>query len=245
MAALNWCLAFPYCPNEPIRAKAFAVIEAYYTKHFPSVPHYTYSASPVGEPFNRAATRNGLVRIAEKHGHDIVCLIDADTLIHHDEITRMLEWVAADTMRLGKPFMRGVNLPLADQQRLANGEVPWPYAKFNDPGAAWIVRPADWWTAGGMDENFRTWGGEDSAFSYLFEALGGTANYGTHAAVKTEHEQPRWGAIPGWHATLRRELVTKHIWQHPHLAAEWLTVRDQPGVVEQWVKTHGIPMRRR
>lgn len=241
---MTWCLAFPYCPNEPIRAEAFAVVSTFYAHHFPNVPQLVHTATPIGEPFLRSKTRNQLVHQAA--GFDVVALIDADTLVHPEALQHMVDQAHQRTMFLGKPFMRGVNLDLTDQRHLAAGDIPWPRARFNDPGAAWVIRPESWWAAGGMDENFTSWGGEDSAFGYLFAALGGeTVNTGP-AAVKTEHEQPRWRANPDWPNTIKRELVTKAIWEtHPELATEWLTVRDQDGIVEQWVHHLRIPLPRR
>lgn len=96
-----------------------------------------------------------------------------------------------------------------------------------------MIRPESWWAAGGMDENFTGWGGEDEAFSYLFAAAGGVTGHGQLPAVKTQHEQARWGT-PEHQTAVRRELVTKHIWKNPHLLTEWLEVRDRPGVVDEW-----------
>lgn len=237
--AVTWCLAFPFCPNEPIRAEAFTVIQGYYSKLFPDVPQLVHSATPVGEPFLRAKTRNELVQMADKF--DVVCLIDADTLIHPDGIRHMVDRAADGGMFLGKPFLRGANRSLEAQRALATDpNRNWPQSQFNDPGAAWVLRPSSWWAAGGMDEQFTGWGGEDESFSYLFAALGGTTENGIRAAVKTEHAQPRWRAHPAWLDTYKRESVCQHIWQNPTLATEWLTVRDQPGIVDEWINRFGI-----
>lgn len=228
---MNWCFGFPFAPNGEHRAAAFKVVQAYYAHHFPGVPQLVHSATKVGEPFLRAATRNQLVEQAA--GYDLVCLIDADTLIHPDELRAML---TPQRMRLSKPFRRGVNVPDLNQVTLTR----WPRGRFNDPGAAWIIRPEDWWTAGGMDEAFTGWGGEDNAFGYAFAAAGGTTIYGRRPAVKQEHPGTRWANDPMWETTIRRELVYKHIWRHPALLTEWLTVRHLPGVVDEWIDEHSI-----
>lgn len=160
VVALNWCFGFPYCANEPIREQAWEIVSNFYSHHFPDVEQIVHSATPVGEPFLRATTRNQLVTQAE--GSDVIVLIDADTLIHPDGITRMLERVLQGDLFCGKPFLKGINLPLPQLTEVANGG-PWPRPKFNDPGAAWVIRPETWWAAGGMDENFHSWGGEDEA----------------------------------------------------------------------------------
>jgi hypothetical protein len=244
MAALSWCFAFPYAPNEPIRAQAWEVVSAFYLKHFPTTPQLIHSATPVGERFLRAKTRNELVRMAG--GYDVVVLVDADTLIHPDGIRTMVDAVAARDMFLGKPFLRGVNLPLESQRRLAAyPDGRWPRARFNDPGAAWVIRPDSWWAAGGMDEGFRSWGGEDEAFHHLFAAVGGTLEYDQRAAVKTEHVTPRWSSDPDWADTWERSAVARHVWLHPELAPEWLAVRHLPGIAANWVIEHGVNVRRR
>jgi hypothetical protein len=234
---MSWCIAFPYCPNEPIRQEAFELVSGFYTKHFPKVPQIAYSSTPVGERFLRAKTRNALVNIAQRGGYDVVALIDADTLVHPDSLSVMVNMAHERDMFLGKPFLKGDNMPIEKQRQLVAGLIEWPNAQFNDPGAAWVIRPESWWKAGGMDEAITSWGGEDSAFMYLFAALRGETSHGTLPAVKTEHVQPRWSQDPEWSDTLKRELVTKAIWaEHPHLATEWLQVRHQAGIVDTWIR---------
>lgn len=246
MAALTWCIAFPYAPNEPIRAEAFAIVSEFYRRHFPEVEQLTHTATPVGTPFLRARTRNELVTIADDAGYDVVALIDADTIVHPDGIRRMVAMAAHRLLFLGKPFRRGVNRPLEQQRHLLDSLTDWPRARFNDPGAAWVIRPESWWAAGGMDESFTGWGGEDSAFEHLFVAAGGTVTYDALPAVKTEHAQERRTA-PTYPTTLDRELVCKHIRDHPHLLTDWLTTRNQPNVVHEWMHRHHIvnPRRRK
>lgn len=243
---MTWCIAFPYCPNEPIRAEAYELVSAFYRKHFPEVPQLTHSATAVGDKFLRAKTRNQLVNMATDQGFNIVALIDADTLVDPGTLARMVTATETRGMFLGKPFARGVNLPIDQQRDLAAGSIPWPRSRFNDPGAAWVIRPESWWAAGGMDEAIISWGGEDSMFQYLFAALGGETLHGQIAAVKTEHAQPRWSADPDWTSTLKRELVTKAIWHdYPQLASEWLRVRHEPGIVDEWVTRLQVPLSRR
>lgn len=239
MAPVTWCFGFPYCPNEPIREQAWGVVEAFYDRHFPSVHRIVHSATAVGEPFLRAKTRNQIVRQAQHLGFDIVVLIDADTLIHPDGIRRMVDLTATQDLFLGKPFIKGVNLPLAALQGVADGGT-WPSARFNDPGAAWVIRPETWWTAGGMDEGFTSWGGEDEAFDYLFAAVHGTTEYDRYPAVKTDHPTPRWRRDPNWADTWEREAVCRHVWRNPHLVPEWLEARDQPGVCAEWITRYSI-----
>lgn len=246
MAALSWCLGFPYSPNERIREAAWGVVSAFYERHFPDVPRLVHSATPAGERFLRAKTRNELVRKAEVF--DVVVLVDADTLIHPDGIRRMVDAAATRDMFLGKPFLRGVNMQLGAQRHLAGStdlDGSWPRPQFNDPGAAWVIRPESWWAAGGMDEDFRSWGGEDEAFAYVFAAVGGTTEYDVRPAVKTHHTLPRWSADPEWADTWERSAICRHIWRHPELVAEWLTVRHKPGIAAEWIARHGISLRRR
>lgn len=242
MAPLNWCLAFPYCPNEPIREQAWEIVSAFYEHQFPDVPKLVHSSTELGEPFLRARTRNELVRLAE--GYDIVCLIDADTLIHPDGINRMLELTAQRDLFLGKPFLKGINLPLNAMAGTADSMI-WPRPRFNDPGAAWVIRPSTWWAAGGMDESFRSWGGEDEAFAYTLTALGGSIQYDQLPAVKANHVTPRWSKDPEWADTWERSAVYRHTAQHPELASEWLSVRHQPSIAAQWIAEHTINVRRR
>lgn len=242
VVALNWCLGFPYAPNQQIRAKAWKIVSAFYRHHFPTVPMIVHSATEVGEPFLRAATRNDIVcRAAE---FDIVVLIDADTLIHPDGIHRMLDLTARNNLFLGKPFRGGLNLQLPALAAVAKGQT-WPNPKFNDPGAAWVIKPSTWWAVGGMDENFRSWGGEDEAFQYMLTAFNGTTEYDHLPAVKTHHATPRWFADPQWGDTWERSVVYRHISQHPELATEWLQVRSQPGIAATWVARYNISVSRK
>lgn len=248
MAPLNWCFGFPYAPNEKIRAEAWDVVSTFYAKHFPDTPRLVHSATAVGEQFLRAKTRNEIVEMAE--GYDLIVLIDADTLIHPEGIRRMVDRAGSHDLFVGKPFLRGTNLPILKQRNVAVLDEPkltalWPQPKFNDPGAAWVIRPKSWWTVGGMDEAFRSWGGEDEAFSHMLSAFGGTIDYDLLPALKTQHTLPRWSADPEWAGTWERAAVYRHIWRHPELAAEWLTVRHQPGICEEWISTHGINLKRK
>ncbi len=249
MAVVTWCFGFPYCPNEPIREQAWGIVEGFYEQHFPGIPRLVHSATRRGERFLRAATRNQLVTIAQEQGFDIVVLVDADTLIHPDGIRRMIQLATTRDMFLGKPFLKGINLPVEQQQTLADSDLTrWPHARFNDPGAAWVIRPETWWAAGGMDENLTGWGADDSSFGYIFAAIGGHTEYDQHAAVKTDHPTPRWRRDPDWPATLKRELVTKAIWENPHaeqLAHEWLEVRHMPGICDEWVSRLSVDLTRR
>jgi len=208
MVALSWCFGFPYAPNEQIRADAWDVVSSFYAKHFPEIPHLIHSATPVGERFLRAKTRNELVRMAG--GYDLIVLIDADTLIHPDGIRRMIDAASKQGMYLGKPFLKGVNLQLAHLRATAE-TMRWPHPKFNDPGAAWVIRPETWWATGGMDENFRSWGGEDEAFNYMLTALGGSIEYDVLPAVKAHHKTARWFRDPEWSDTWERSAVYRHI----------------------------------
>lgn len=237
---MTWCLAFPYCPNEPIREQAWGIVEAFYEQHLPGIPRLVHSATRVGERFLRATTRNQLVTIAQEQGFDIVVLVDADTLIHPDGIRRMVDRASRDDLFLGKPFLKGVNLPLEQQRQLAHAGIPWPPARFNDPGAAWVIRPESWWAAGGMDEGFQSWGGEDEAFDYLFAAVQGRTEYDRLPAVKTDHPTPRWRRDPHWGDTWEREAVCRHVWRNPHLVPEWLEERHRPGVCAEWITRYGI-----
>jgi hypothetical protein len=245
--AVTWCLAFPYCPNEPIRAEAFNIVQGFYTRHFPDTPQLVHSATKVGEPFLRAKTRNDLVHQAEQAGHDIICLIDADTLIHPDGIRHMLERCTEQDLFLGKPFLMGTNMRLPRFKLLAEPTAGtyWPRPAFSDPGAAWVIRPQTWWAAGGMDENFQAWGGEDTTFGYMLAAIGGTTENHERPAVKAEHRTNRWRADTSWEETWHREAVYRHVWQHPELATDWLSVRDQHGSVDDWITHHSINLDRR
>lgn len=239
---LSWCFGFPYAPNEPIRAAAWAVVSNFYDHHFPTVPKFVHSATPLGERFQRAKTRNELVTMADSF--DVVVLVDADTLIHPDSITETVDRVMGEPRALGKPFLNAISLPLHEVARIA-GSGAWPSGGTADEGAAWVVRPDTWWAAGGMDEGFQSWGAEDTALEHLHTALGGTIIHGENPAVKTRHPAKRWRRDPLWPQTWERYCVSRHIATHPDLAQGWLDERHLPSVAGEWIRRLNINTSRR
>ena len=118
------------------------------------------------EPFCLAACRNQGVRLAEKHGHQVVVLGDADTLAEQAPLLAAIE--AAQTSGL-------VHLPYTEYRSLrADGTVQYRAGRALEDcdylvvdgacSGVYVTTPATWWAHGGQDEMFRGWSPEDAAW---------------------------------------------------------------------------------
>jgi hypothetical protein len=105
------------------------------------------------------AVRNQAVRFVERVGADLVVISDADAIV----ATR----ASLDAALAQAPY-GGLHLPYDQQRYLTADETAALFAGQEPPaagsfgnGAIYVTSPASWWEAGGQDERFSGWGGED------------------------------------------------------------------------------------
>ena len=163
---MNIAVAIPWRPT-PAREAGHGYVVDQYRRLLPGAP--IIDADTDHEPFNRAAARNHGVRLAERAGADVVVISDADCVFATpasliDAIT------AADDGRLHLPYTAQHYCTEAETARiLEHGPDPLPGHPGN--GACYVITPDAYWAAGGSDERFIGWGGEDDGLVSASSAL--------------------------------------------------------------------------
>jgi len=117
--------------------------------------------------FNRAAARNSCVRAAADA--DIVIINDADTVPHPPALDAAVAGALDGRLHYGLDRMAYLT-ELQSERYMAGEKVDVSDAKVHDSSVL-VIRPQSWWEAGGMDERFTGYGGEDGAFCSAANAL--------------------------------------------------------------------------
>lgn len=125
------------------------------------------------KPFSRAGARNTGVSLCldvPAFRCDVVVVCDADFLPPLDAVLEACESAVADG-KLHQPFTEALYLTEAETASyLASGTLPGR-SGADLTGGAFVMTPEAWFVAGGMDERFEGWGGEDDAFRVAAETL--------------------------------------------------------------------------
>lgn len=162
---MRFAVAIPYRPNgQSERQRNFEYVYDY----FASRSYPVLDTDSGHERFNRSASRNAAVRALR--GWDAVAICDADFVPPLDALEAALEAASRDG-GLHQPFDNALYLTADETDRyLAGGELP---ARWGGDltGGCFVISPEAWFEAGGMDERFEGWGGEDDAFRIAAETL--------------------------------------------------------------------------
>lgn len=125
-----------------------------------------------GRPFNKALACNTAVRQADA---PVIALVDADTITSMPAFRRCVDAVREE-YDVVRPFGRLVDLDEATTQAVVNGAaLPEMERGARDDdrsgehipicGGIVVMRADAYRRAGGMDESFQGWGGEDTALA--------------------------------------------------------------------------------
>lgn len=254
MAALTfpWGITIPFRedPNPNINRRALLNTVLTWLEHAcPGIPVQLVDSNPT-LPFNRAGARNNAVRHAETQGWEVVMILDADTLPKTALIHEAVE--AAHHGGIHFPFTCCVTLD--PEAGITNPDTLRPAHLGKDfdarrrlwksPGSCYIVRPDVYWAAGGQDEAFRHWGGEDTSFMAAARALniptvrhpvGDRRRIAENAAIQLHHgtDSDR-RQHPTYRATLRRQNIYVNLSRNSNLMRQWLKERHHPGAEERW-----------
>jgi len=113
-------------------------------------------------PYNRAASRNEVVKIAEQENFDVAVICDADSIPHKDSLAQAIDY-ALRYERLTIPFDRVKVLPAvrfnARPDRYAKLKPLYEYGE--SCGGIYVCTPSLWRRLGGMEERVVGWGFED------------------------------------------------------------------------------------
>lgn len=126
-------------------------------------------------PFNRAAAVNTAARSAGDF--DVAVIADSDSFTGPDRTDQAVH-LAARTGRIVFAYDRFCYLNERGTELILDGFAGdwWPFVKWTMEGTCSsqvVVNRALWAAAGGFDEGFVGWGGEDVGFSLACQALGG------------------------------------------------------------------------
>lgn len=126
------------------------------------------------DPFSRAGSRNHGVRLAEQHDSDVVVLCDADTIPEPATLYSAIEAAHTDGV-LHLPYTRYRGLTHKGTLDYLAGSFPeeceTELAHEWATGGVMVITPDTWWSAGGMDERFRSYGFEDVALRLAADTL--------------------------------------------------------------------------
>lgn len=171
-------IAVPWRP-QPGRVEAHDFVVDYYSKVMPGAE--IIEVDTHHEPYNLAAVRNKCVREAEKLGADVVVLLDADCVIAPHSFMLAAIAAAYGDGKMHMPFKKQHYLTEEESAKLMGGVDFTPERKGLGNGACYVVRPESYWLAGGSDERFSGWGGDDDQLVAATTTLIGLVRHDGHA----------------------------------------------------------------
>ena len=247
MADLSWGIAVPFREDPDPRIHRGRLLQVV-LDHLGDIAPIALIDSDPDKPFNRAGARNNSVRHAEAQGWEVVVILDADTLPPLALLRSAVK--AAATGGIHQPFQFCVTLdpdlgltPDSLDRSHLNRTVA--QRVWMSPGSCYILRPDVYWAAGGQDEGFINWGGEDSAFIAAARALGipvqhhpvgqRRRNDPTVVAVQLHHGQAEdRRKHPSYPDTKRRQSIYERLIRSPQLMQEWIKERHEPDAEKVW-----------
>lgn len=193
----------------PDRTAPYEHVTAWYRTHLPDAR--IIPADSGHAEFNRAASRNAGVRAAGDV--DVVVLGDADTIPNPDALLAAITGAAAD----GLPHValdKMAHLTATETTRLLTGGTITPRKVLPHDSSCYAIRPAAWWRAGGQDERFTGWGGEDTSFTAACRTLLGPCvpHRGTAWALHHDETVRDFGSA--------RHRPNLHLWRRYRAADE-------------------------
>jgi hypothetical protein len=160
----------------PSRKEPFQALIDWYQTNLPDIEIILVNASD--EVWLPSATRNLGVRKAQEAGCDVVIINDADTIPELHSLLEAAKLAYSDGMvhnpyRLCKTFTYEESKPYYDGVKQLHELRGTEHVTAN--GGIYVCTPEAWWKIGGMDEKFKQWGYEDSAFEIAHGIINGCA----------------------------------------------------------------------
>lgn len=157
------------------RARAWEYVRAFYERTGWEI---VIESGEDDATFARAAAINAAIGRA---AGAVVVQSDPDSIVRLDALQRAVE-MAAEADGLVIPHDRYLYLTEAATRGLLGGMPPFGFGAADcetPPGSGvgnvTVFSRATWETAGGFDERFGLWGGDDAAFAYACDALVGNS----------------------------------------------------------------------
>ena len=166
------CVVIPW-RSQKLRIPAQRATVRFYREALDSLDYSIIFADSKGE-FNRAEARNIGVSNAIRESADIVIVGDADT------IPEKVALLMAINVAITKSECV---LPYTQYRSLTNlSTLIYLYLNkkfgasifkevFGANGSIYVFRPEVWEKCGGQDQNFKSWGGEDTAFVIAYKRV--------------------------------------------------------------------------
>lgn len=203
----NISILLPYQPDNGPRDNNFNWIKKFYEVTMPeaelSIGLTSGGIFNISQAFNNAAknaTREILVFVAGDVVYDPAIIEEAVKLLDN------YLWII--------PFRGVVNLSLDNTNRLLATEPSWPlntsiddyyidnlYERFG--GKMMVMRRETFIAAGGYDERFVGWGGEDDAIIYALETLCGPYKKLENKVIHFWHPGTGWSTAPNSDANMK------------------------------------------
>jgi hypothetical protein len=166
-------LGFLYRAEQRVREEIFHIVQPKVTELYPWDGVIVEDSGH--QRFNRAATRNLIVKKAHEMGADVVVVCDADSIPEPHQL-RMAIDQAYHTGGMYIPFTKVTVIPHKGVYRSYQDyrSATELYAYGPSCGGIFVCRPSTWAYVGGMDERIEGWGYEDQIFIVALETfLGG------------------------------------------------------------------------
>lgn len=179
----------------PAREPAWRHVRAWYTTQLPDAAIIEADSGHAG--FHRAASRNAGVAEAARLGAGVVVVADADTLPSPDGLRAAIAGCGDGRLRFGYGTLR--YLDAAGTADVLAGREPADGSSQRHNSSVLVLTPTAWAVAGGQDERFDGWGGEDDAFHAACDTLLGASIWCGGQALSLHHDDasrdvgsPRW-----------------------------------------------------
>lgn len=223
----------PFSSSDARRHKTQLWLESYYRDHLPAGTEFIVAGDD-HTPFRKTCAVNNAFHHASG---DIIVILDADCYMDASDIT-----VAANNIRVARshkerlwyvPYRRFYRLTEAASNAVLRSNPSHPLFYGDPPPIADYEKQTQnqtsvghWWgalvqimpreaflAAGGMDERFAGWGGEDISFMHAVDTL-----YGPHKTLNT-------AVFHLWHTVLPGRWKGTRAWegQDELEANDWLT----------------------
>lgn len=184
MSATSVSIVMPWRP-QPSRLDAFNHCTAFWSDLLPGAE--LVLADSTAEVFNLSEARN--IGASQATG-DVLLIVDADSLAPAGTVLRAIETAAIDG-RMQYCFDGFTYLDEEQSRRVYAGHEPEISYRGPHESSVMAIRRDSYWRAGGSDERFTTWGGEDNALRAACDTILGGSNWHPGTGFTLWHESHR------------------------------------------------------
>lgn len=196
--------------------------------------HSVFTVDSNHEDFNRSASRNIGVGIAQEDGADVVVVCDADSVPEELPLHQAIQGAFDDNL-MHFPFHEAWYVDWKGLIRVKQKATPEQvksriWDKCESEGGVWVCTPETWWKAGGQDPGLAHWGCDDRAFLASSRTLVGMPIKHHGILYCLPHDRPQKEEI--W-VPEEVELLLRYenLYEQPRLMKELIDERNNRGAV--------------